>query len=88
MTDERPESRVFQLDRGDSLLLVTDGLGEALSRDYPEDALLELLGALHQPNSALLGELNQTAVATALSKNVELDDRTAVLLTLNAANEL
>lgn len=87
LMDERPVSQAFQLGSGDSLLLVTDGLGEALSRDHPEDALLQLLASVDDGSQNLLEKLDEVATDTARSANTELDDRTAVLLTFDEFDE-
>lgn len=68
-----PTPRTVAMEPGDALLLVSDGLGEALSRSHPETALVEMLNAGGTPDDRLLTRLD-TATADAG------DDRTAVLL--------
>jgi len=70
---EPPEVRTVILERGDALLLVTDGLGESLSFDHPETALLEVLEGARQRGDAPLPVL---AAATRHAT----DDRTAILV--------
>lgn len=72
-----PATKTLTLDRGDALLLVTDGLGEALSKDTPEPALLEALSGIDPER----GDALETLEALTRNDPTPEDDRTAILVT-------
>lgn len=74
---EKPIPRTIDMDPGDALLLVTDGLGEALGRAHPEHALKSWLDDTGSPDSGFLASLDRM---TSVDAQVA-DDRTAILLT-------
>jgi serine/threonine-protein kinase RsbW len=70
---EPRQPRAISMEPGDALMIVTDGLGEALSFEHPETALLRALETAGPVDGALLTRLDQLTHSGG-------DDRTAVLL--------
>lgn len=68
-----PSTKTVSIEAGDALLLVSDGLGETLSLEHPETALIASLNSTGPADETLLQHL---ATAT----DGAADDRTAVLL--------
>ena len=75
-----PTPKTVAMEPGDALLLVSDGLGEALSRGHPEAALIESLNQLGEVTPDLLLHL-RTATGHAE------DDRTALLLRFSGTDQ-
>ena len=75
-----PQARTVQIEDGDAILLVTDGIGESLSREHPESALIDILDTVRHVDGEMLTVLDQATRSAS-------DDRSAVLLRFNRESQ-